>query len=73
MLRFTASHEVIADILVQNLGVRTEYCYEYNEMIFSTSKVKGMLETRGLPQVYELGKVPAEQIDLVTSTSIVKG
>lgn len=72
ILRFTASHEVIADILVQDLAVKPKYRYEYDELIFSTSHVKEMLASRRLPHGYELGKVPADEIELVTSTSKVK-
>jgi hypothetical protein len=71
-LRFTASHEVIADILFQDLAVEPEYRYEYDELIFSTSQVKDMLASRKLPQGYELGKVSANEIELVTGTSKVK-
>lgn len=71
-LRFTASHEVIADILVQGLAVEPEYRYEWDELIFSTSQVKEMLASRKLPQGYELGKVPADEMELVTGTSKVK-
>ncbi|KUL88330.1 hypothetical protein ZTR_05043 [Talaromyces verruculosus] len=71
-LRFTASHEVIADILFQDLAVEPEYRHEYDELIFSTSQVKDTLASRKLPQGYELGKVPADQIELVTGTSKVK-
>jgi predicted GNAT family acetyltransferase len=71
-VRFTASHEVIADILVQCLAVKPDYRYEYHELIFSTSQVKDMLASLKLPRGYELGKVAADQIDLVTSTSKVK-
>lgn len=72
MLRFTASHEVIANILVQDLAVKPDYRYEWDELMFSTSQVKDMLESRKLPRGYELGKVPANEIELVTSTSKVK-
>lgn len=71
-LRFTASHEVIADILVEDLAVKPEYRYEWDELIFSTSQVKDMLASRKLPPGYELGKVPFDEMDLVTSTSKVK-
>lgn len=71
-LRFTASHEVIADILVQDLAIKPEYRYEWDELIFSTLQVKDMLVSRKLPPGYELGKVPSDEMDLVTSTSKVK-
>ncbi|RAO72317.1 uncharacterized protein BHQ10_008329 [Talaromyces amestolkiae] len=71
-IRLTASHEVIADILVEDLAVKPEYRYEWDELIFSTSQVKDMLASRKLPRGYELGKVPFDEIDLVTVTSKVE-
>jgi hypothetical protein len=71
-LRFTAMHELLAMVLVDNVGVSPVYHYEWDELIFSTSDVKDLVASRRLPDGYELGTVPSDQIELVTGTSKVK-
>lgn len=72
-LRFTAMHELLATVLVDDVvGVSPVYHYEWDELIFSTSDVKDLVASRRLPDGYELGTVPPDQIDLVTGTSKVK-
>ncbi|CRG88361.1 hypothetical protein PISL3812_05391 [Talaromyces islandicus] len=71
-LRFTAVHELLATVLVEDVGVSLVYRYEWDQLIFSTSDVKDMVASRRLPDGYELGTVPPDQIDLVTGTSKVK-
>ncbi|KAH8694147.1 hypothetical protein BGW36DRAFT_384462 [Talaromyces proteolyticus] len=71
-LRSTALHEVIATVLVNNLGQSKVYHYLWDQWLFSTATVKDLILSRRLPEGYELGKVPPEQIDLVVSTSKVK-
>lgn len=72
ILRFTASDQTIADILIHDLAVNSSYYYEWDELIFSTPQVKRILSARRLPEGYELGSVPSDKIDVITSTSKVK-
>lgn len=73
ILKVAFLHQLLTTVVLQDVGIsEPTYCNHWDQLIFSTPEVKRATESLQLLEGYELATVPADQIDLVLSTSKIK-